>query len=61
MLDHETVSVGVVAPGAYFASQKESKADYLRREPEAPPHLPKVEEFPDYLFLIVNNRFKFRV
>ncbi len=31
-LDHETVSVGVVAPGAYFAAQKESKADYLRRE-----------------------------
>src|SRR5262245_47931644 len=26
----------------------------LRREPDAPPHLPKVEEFPDYLFLIVN-------
>lgn len=26
----------------------------LRREPESPPHLPKVEEFPDYLFVIVN-------
>lgn len=26
----------------------------LRREPDAPPHFPKVEEFPDYLFLIVN-------
>lgn len=26
----------------------------LRREPHAAPHLPKVEEFPDYLFLIVN-------
>ena len=26
----------------------------LRREPQAPPHLPKVEEFPDYLFVIVN-------
>src|SRR5262245_34571469 len=26
----------------------------LRREPQAAPHLPKVEEFPDYLFLIVN-------
>ena len=26
----------------------------LRREPEAPPHLPKVEEFRDYLFVIVN-------
>lgn len=26
----------------------------LRREPEAPPHFPKVEEFPDYLFVIVN-------
>ena len=26
----------------------------LRREPDAPPHLPKVEEFPDYLLIIVN-------
>jgi magnesium transporter len=26
----------------------------LRREPDAPPHFPKVEEFPDYLFVIVN-------
>ncbi len=26
----------------------------LRREPEAQPNLPKVEEFPDYLFVIVN-------
>jgi magnesium transporter len=26
----------------------------LRREPDALPHLPKVEEFPDYLFVIVN-------
>lgn len=26
----------------------------LRREPNAPPHFPKVEEFPDYLFVIVN-------
>jgi len=26
----------------------------LRREPEAAPHLPKVEEFPDYLFVVVN-------
>ncbi len=25
-----------------------------RREPDAPPHLPKVEEFPDYLLVIVN-------
>lgn len=25
-----------------------------RREPEQPPHFPKVEEFPDYLFVIVN-------
>jgi len=31
-LDAETVSIGVVAPGAHFAAQKESKADYLRRE-----------------------------
>lgn len=29
-------------------------ATRLRREPDAPPHLPKVEEFPDYLFVIVN-------
>lgn len=26
----------------------------LRREPDAHPHLPKVEEFPDYLFLVIN-------
>ncbi|MBX9679934.1 MAG: magnesium/cobalt transporter CorA [Gemmataceae bacterium] len=26
----------------------------LRREPESPPHFPKAEEFPDYLFVIVN-------
>ena len=26
----------------------------LRREPEALPHFPKVEEFPEYLFVIVN-------
>jgi magnesium transporter len=26
----------------------------MRREPEQGPHLPKVEEFPDYLFVIVN-------
>src|SRR5829696_6870215 len=29
-------------------------ATRLRREPDAPPHLPKVEEFPDYLLVIVN-------
>lgn len=29
----------------------------LSRMPEAPPHLPKVEEFPDYLFIIVNPLF----
>lgn len=26
----------------------------LRRDPNSPPHFPKVEEFPDYLFVIVN-------
>src|SRR5262245_36227579 len=26
----------------------------LRREPDSPPHFPKVEEFPDYLLVIVN-------
>jgi magnesium transporter len=26
----------------------------LRRDPDGPPHFPKVEEFPDYLFVIVN-------
>src|SRR5262249_45120859 len=25
-----------------------------RRDPDGPPHFPKVEEFPDYLFVIVN-------
>lgn len=27
---------------------------HLRRKPQEPPHFPKVEEFPDYLFVIVN-------
>lgn len=27
---------------------------HLKRKPEEPPHFPKVEEFPDYLFVIVN-------
>src|SRR5262245_50464506 len=27
---------------------------YLRRHPKTGPHFPKVEEFPDYLFVIVN-------
>jgi len=31
-LTDDSVSVGVVAPGAYFAGRKESKGDYLRRE-----------------------------
>jgi magnesium transporter len=26
----------------------------LRRLPDSPPHLPKVEEFPEYLFVIIN-------
>ncbi len=26
----------------------------LRHDPEAPPHFPKVEEFPDYLFIVGN-------
>jgi magnesium transporter len=26
----------------------------LRRKPDEPPHFPKVEEFPDYLFVVVN-------
>src|SRR5262245_52880398 len=26
----------------------------LRREPDSPPHLPKVEEFSDYLFVVAN-------
>lgn len=29
-------------------------ATRLRRDPEGPPHFPKVEEFEDYLFVIVN-------
>ncbi|MBK7715828.1 MAG: tryptophan 7-halogenase [Gemmatimonadetes bacterium] len=31
-LDDETVSLGVVAPGAYFAEKKESREAYLKRE-----------------------------
>ncbi|MCK6546472.1 tryptophan 7-halogenase [Myxococcota bacterium] len=31
-LDAETVSVGIVSPGSYYASKNESKADFVRRE-----------------------------
>jgi flavin-dependent dehydrogenase len=31
-LDDELVSVGIVAPAAYFKAKRESKPDYLRRE-----------------------------
>jgi flavin-dependent dehydrogenase len=31
-LDDDVVSVGIVAPGAYFASKRESKHDYVVRE-----------------------------
>ncbi len=46
-LDDETVSVGVVSPGTYFASKKESKRDFLVRElrelnPELSRRLPEI-------------------
>lgn len=31
-IDEDTVSIGVVAPGSYFASRKESKEDFYLRE-----------------------------
>jgi magnesium transporter len=42
--------------GQFFRIHALSLEDITRlvREPEAQPHFPKVEEFPDYLFVIVN-------
>jgi magnesium transporter len=31
-----------------------SDITHLKRKPDVPPHFPKVEEFPDYLFVIAN-------
>ncbi len=47
-LDDETVSVGVVAPAAYFQEKRENKADYLRRElhelhPELKRRVPEIQ------------------
>ena len=46
-IDRDTVSVGVVAPSAYFLEKKESKEDYLTRElnelnPAIKQYVPKV-------------------
>lgn len=62
-LDDEITSVGVVAPAAYFLEQKESKADYLRRElhelhPELKRRIPEVKlveevrSIPNYSFQV---------
>jgi flavin-dependent dehydrogenase len=62
-LDNEITSVGVVAPAAYFLEQKESKADYLRRElhelhPELKRRIPEVKlveevrSIPNYSFQV---------
>ncbi len=47
-LDDEIVSVGIVSPGAYFSSKKESCANFLRREvrelnPELSQRIPDLE------------------
>ncbi len=55
-LEKPTVEEEQVVFGAYFPVHSLTVEDMtrLRREPDALPHLPKVEEFPDYLFVIVN-------
>lgn len=64
-LDDDVVSVGIVAPGAYYASKKESKADYILRElkelnPELDRRIPDktlIEEaraIPNYSFQMKN-------
>jgi flavin-dependent dehydrogenase len=62
-LDDEVVSVGVVTPAAYFLEQKESKADFIKRElhelhPELKRRIPDVElveearSIPNYSFQV---------
>jgi flavin-dependent dehydrogenase len=54
-LNDELVSVGVVAPGAYFASKNESKHDYLVRElKELNPELTR--RFPGPVQLVEETR-----
>jgi flavin-dependent dehydrogenase len=61
-LDDETVSVGVVAPAAYFQDKRESKADYLSRElhelhPELKWRLPEIK-FTEKVRAIANYSFQ---
>jgi flavin-dependent dehydrogenase len=64
-LDDRVVSVGVVVDGSYFASQKESKRDFLRRElrelhPELARRVPDPElleearAIPNYSYFVEN-------
>lgn len=49
--EEEQVVFGTIKP-IHILSREDMT--YLRRHPETGPHFPKVEEFPDYLFVIVN-------
>lgn len=55
-LDRPTPEEEQLVYGEFLPVHPLSREDItrLRREPDSPPHLPKVEEFPDYLFVIVN-------
>ncbi len=55
-LDQPTLEEEQAVFGSFFRLHTLTVEDVtrLRREPDALPHLPKVEEFPDYLFVVVN-------
>ncbi len=55
-LDNPTEQEEALVYDQFFRVHTLSREDItrLRREPDARPHFPKVEEFPDYLFVIVN-------
>lgn len=55
-LDHPTVDEETLVFRDLFPVHALTLEDItrLRREPDSPPHFPKVEEFSDYLFVVVN-------
>ncbi len=55
-LDDPTPEEEDLALGGFFPVHPLTREDItrLRREPNAPPHFPKVEEFARYLFVVVN-------
>ena len=61
-IDHETVSVGVVVPSAYFVDKRESKRDFLLRElhelhPELTRRLPVID-LVEYVHVIPNYSYQ---